>query len=237
MTSIASRFACRRASSFGALALAATLSLLAALTGRAADSAQETTPATSAVGSSAAPASSSIPLGSSSSTGIAKVTDTYKIQPQDILVVEVTNEPSIGAKELRVTARGEISFPYIGAIKVAGRTPADVQDEIKSLLEADYLVDAQVIAQVKEYRKRTVMVLGQVNRAGAVEIPPEGKLSVIEAIAGANGYTRYARKSDIEVSRAGQKSIRCSDDEQRNNPDKAIYLEDKDVVFVHESRI
>jgi protein involved in polysaccharide export with SLBB domain len=81
------------------------------------------------------------------------------------------------------------------------------------------------------------MVIGQVNRPGEVQIPPEGKLTVIEAIGFANGYTRYARKSDIEVSKKGQKSVRCSDDEQRNSPDKVLYLEHGDVVFVHESRI
>ncbi len=166
-----------------------------------------------------------------------KPSDTYKFQAQDTLLIEVVNEPSITAKEFRVSADGEISYPYIGTLKVVGRTPVDVQTEVKKLLEDDYLVSAQVIVQVKEYRKNLVSVIGQVNKPGQVEIPPERKLSVIEAISNAQGYTRLARKGDIEVSRPGQKPLRCSDEEQRNSPEKVIYLEPGDIVYVSESRI
>lgn len=239
MTFTASLFGCRRVSNlFRVLAVLWLFGSTGATAADAPDAASAAvvgTPGAPATAPATAPASSALaPAGTTSGN---KLTDTYKIQPQDILVVEVVNEPLIGPKELRVSAQGEISFPYIGTLRVVDRTPAEVQEEVKRLLEADYLVNAQVIAQVKEYRKRTVMVLGQVNRPGEVQIPPEGKLTVIEAIGGANGYTRYARKGDIEVSKKGQKSVRCSDDDQRNSPDKVIYLEHGDVVFVHESRI
>jgi polysaccharide export outer membrane protein len=233
MTFTASLFGCRRVSNL--IRVLAGL-CLSGITGTTAAESPETTAAAAASAAIAA-APLTTPLAPAGTATANKLTDTYKIQPQDILVVDVVNEPLIGPKELRVSAQGEISFPYIGTLRVVDRTPADVQEEVKRLLEADYLVNAQVIAQVKEYRKRTVMVIGQVNRPGEVQIPPEGKLTVIEAIGFANGYTRYARKSDIEVSKKGQKSVRCSDDEQRNSPDKVLYLEHGDVVFVHESRI
>lgn len=171
-------------------------------------------------------------------TSVPKSSDTYKVRAQDTLLIEVVNEPSISSKEFRVSAGGDISYPYIGTLKVADKTPLAIQMELKGLLEADYLVNAQVIVQIKEYRRRSVSVLGSVTKPGPVEIPPERRLSLIEAISGAGGYTRVARRSDIEVSRANsQKPIRCSDEEQRNSPDKIIYLEDGDVVYVPESRI
>ncbi len=103
--------------------------------------------------------------------------ESYRIQATDILVVEVVNEPQLGAKDFRVSSAGEISYPYIGPVKAAGRTTSEVQQEIKDLLEADYLVNAQVMVQVREFRKQQVSVLGQVNRPGLVNIPPERKLT------------------------------------------------------------
>lgn len=224
----ASAFACRRAIRRAGL-LALGLLLVLPSFSRAADA-----PASPAPASLPAATSTSSPSASSS----AGLTDTYKIQAQDILVIEVVNEPQIGSKEFRVSAGGEISYPYINILKVGERTPIEVQKELKRLLEADYLVNAQVIVQVKEYRKRLVSVMGQVNRPGPVEIPPERRLTVIEAISQAGSFTRLARKNDIEISRTGlQKPIRCSDEEQRNNPDKVIYLEPGDVVYIPESRI
>jgi protein involved in polysaccharide export with SLBB domain len=168
----------------------------------------------------------------------AQLTESYRIQPTDILVIEVVNEPKIGIKELRVTASGEISYPFIGAVKVVEMSPAAVQAKIKELLEADYLVNAQVIVQIKEFRKRYVSVIGQVNRPGPVEIPAERRLTVIEVISFAGGLTRLARSNDIQLTRAGRtEPMRLSLEELTRNPDKPVYVETGDVINVPESRI
>lgn len=168
----------------------------------------------------------------------AQLLETYKIQPTDILIIEVVNEPQLGPKEFRVSATGELSYPYIGALKVLDKTPAAVQAELKQLLEADYLVNAQVIVQVKEFRKRLISVLGQVNRPGPVEIPAERKMTVVEAITYAGGLTRLARSSDIQLIRAGRpEPMRFSIEELTKNPDKAVSVEPGDVIYVPESRI
>lgn len=167
----------------------------------------------------------------------AEITETYRIQPTDIVIIDVVNEPKLAGKEFRVSASGEVSYPYIGVVKAAGRTPTEVQAEIKERLEADYLVNAQVLVQVKEFRKRLVSVQGQVVRPGLVEIPAERRLSVNEAIAMAGGFTRIARTSDVQLMRVGRSEpIRFTAEELRN-PDKAVYLEPGDVIYIPESRI
>lgn len=164
------------------------------------------------------------------------LSESYHIQPTDILIIDVVNEPKLAGKEFRVSAKGEVSYPYIGAVKAADRTPTEVQEEIKRLLESDYLVNAQVLVQVKEFRKRLVSVLGQVARPGLVEIPAERKLSVNEAITIAGGFTRLARTSDIQLTRVGRSEPLRFTAEELRNPDKAIYLEQGDVIYVPESR-
>src|SRR5438132_621431 len=81
----------------------------------------------------------------------------YKIRPLDVLIVNVFDEPKLSG-ELRVSATGEISFYLLGNIKVAGRTVSEVQEQLKKQLGDDYLVDPQVIVQVKEHMKRKVNV-------------------------------------------------------------------------------
>ncbi len=169
-------------------------------------------------------------------TGFAQISESYKLQPTDILVVDVVNEPQLGAKEFRVTATGEISYPFIGAVKVVDRTTSEVQAELKRLLEADYLVNAQVIVQVKEFRKQLITVIGQVGRPGLVEIPAERKMTVLEAISVAGGVTRLARTSDIELIRAGRNEPMKFSLEDLKNPEKTIHVESGDVIHVKEAR-
>lgn len=167
----------------------------------------------------------------------AQLTDAYRIQPTDVIIIDVVNEPQLAAKEFRVGSNGQISYPFVGAVKVAARTTSEVQEEVKRLLESDYLVNAQVLVQVKEFRKQTVIVVGSVNRQGLVEIPAERKWTVFEAISAAGGFTRLARTSDIQLTRLGRNEPMRFSQEELRNPDKAVYVEPGDVIFVPESRI
>src|SRR5205809_412511 len=105
----------------------------------------------------------------------------HKIAPLDILNIDVVGEKEL-AKELRVSSSGTITFPFLGSIEVKGKSPAQVETLLKENLGKDYLVDPQVIVTVKEYRTRTVTVLGQVNKPGPILLPAEQKLDILEAI-------------------------------------------------------
>lgn len=175
-------------------------------------------------------------LGCLGATTDAQISESYKLQPTDILIIDVVNEPQLGAKEFRVSASGEVSYPFIGAVKVVDRTTTEVQTELKRLLEADYLVNAQVIVQVKEFRKQLVNVMGQVGRPGLVEIPAERKMTVLEAINVAGGVTRLARTSDIELIRHGRAEPVKYNLEELKNPEKPIYVEPGDIIHVKEAR-
>lgn len=167
----------------------------------------------------------------------AQLTDAYRIQPTDVIIIDVVNEPQLAAKEFRVGSNGQVSYPFVGALKVASRTTAEVQEEVKRLLEADYLVNAQVLVQVKEFRRQTVMVVGAVTNQGLKDIPAERKWTVFEAISAAGGFTRLARTSDIQLTRQGRNEPMRFTQEELRNPDKAVFVEPGDIIFVPESRI
>jgi protein involved in polysaccharide export with SLBB domain len=158
-----------------------------------------------------------------------------KIAPSDIIVIEVFGEKDLSG-EHRVQQSGTIKYPLLGSVEVAGKTPSAVAAMLTQLLEADYLVDPQVNVMVKEYRLRTVSVIGKVNHEGAIDLPAEQKIDILEGIARAGGFSPLANKSKIELSRNGKtKSYKFDDLKSVKDNEKKIWLEPGDVIYVHES--
>jgi protein involved in polysaccharide export with SLBB domain len=159
----------------------------------------------------------------------------HKIAPLDSIMIDVVGEKDL-SKELRVSSSGTITFPFLGSIEVKGKTPAEVENLLKEKLGKDYLVDPQVIVTVKEYRSRTVSVIGQVNKPGVIALPAEQRLGILEAIAQAGDLTKSANKNRIEVSRKGKTQKFTLDELKKDtSPDKKFWLEPGDVIYVHES--
>ena len=159
----------------------------------------------------------------------------HKIAPLDILTIDVVGEKDL-SKELRVSSSGTITFPFLGSIEVKGRTPAEVETLLKEKLGKDYLVDPQVIVTVKEYRTRTVSVIGQVNKPGVIPLPAEQKMDILEAIAQAGDLTKAAKKSGIEVSRKGKTyKFTLEELKKESDPEKKFWLEPGDIITVRES--
>lgn len=82
----------------------------------------------------------------------------------------------------------------------------------------------------------TVSVIGKVNREGAVELPAGQKISILEAIARAGGFSPAANKNKIELSRNGQMTTFKFDQLKKvADPESVTWLEPGDVIYVHES--
>jgi polysaccharide export outer membrane protein len=168
----------------------------------------------------------------------------YQIQPSDVIVVDVVGERDLEKKEFRVSSDGTISFPYLDGqeIKVADLSPADVAKTLRTLLiGAEIFVDPQILVYVREYRKRTVTVIGQVTKQGVVEFPSEQEMNILEAIGYAGGFTQLANKSAITVTRKGQQLKFNLKDWIKNagrkgdQQEKLFMLRPGDQVFVPES--
>ena len=160
----------------------------------------------------------------------------HKIAPLDIINIDVVGEKDLSKENLRVSSSGTITFPFLGSVEVKGKTPAEVEHLLKEKLGEDYLVNPQVIVTVKEYRSRTVSVIGQVNKPGNIALPAEQRMGILEAIAQAGDLAKSANKNRIEVSRNGKTQKFTLDDLKKDtNPEKKFWLEPGDVVYVHES--
>jgi len=163
----------------------------------------------------------------------------YKLQPSDVLNITVHGQPDLNTKT-RVTKDGFITFPLLGKVMAQGLTVRELEQELKSLLEKDYLVNAQVLVFIEKYNPRQVSVMGEVQKPGKYDIPPERELTLMGAIAMAEGFTKDAEVTRVRVMRSegGQKKtmeINTKDITDKGDKDKDISLEPDDIVYVPES--
>lgn len=136
----------------------------------------------------------------------------YRISPHDVLSVIVWEHPelTIPAGEFRsaettgypVSAEGNIFFPHVGSVPVAGRTPTEVRDLLTRRLE-NFVRDPQLQVLVAAYRGKRAQIAGEVVQPSAVPIT-DVPLRVQDAIALARGFTPEADPAHVTLSRGDE---------------------------------
>lgn len=123
----------------------------------------------------------------------------YEIVPNDVLNLQVFQEPDLSNEELQVDNVGNIQMPLIGEIRAAGRSPSELAEEISDRLSREYIVDPQVVVSVSEAAARFVTVEGQVTQPGVYEIDRD--YTLLSAIARAESPTDVAKLDQVVVFR------------------------------------
>lgn len=158
----------------------------------------------------------------------------YIVRPQNVLEITVYGEEDL-SKTVQLSASGEISCPLLGRVKVAGMSPAEIEEKLTELYR-EYLVKPDISVLVKEYSN--FYVYGQVVKPGAYKL--EGDVTILEAITLAGGLTAIANSDGIKVIRVegGQEQlikVKVSDITKKGDKSKDIILKPNDVVVVPES--
>ena len=157
----------------------------------------------------------------------------YRIGPEDVLHISVWKEEDLDRMVL-VRPDGGVSFPLAGDIQVSGRTPLEVQDEIRSRLQR-YVPDAEVTVSVDEISGYTVFVLGEVEEPGQHTL---GRyVDVVQALTLSGGFTPYASSRKIQILRRENGREVTFDFDFRDvsrgrNLQQNIILQSGDVVLV-----
>jgi len=113
----------------------------------------------------------------------------YILGPGDLIDVTVFELMSPGQPYVarqRISQTGQITFPYLGAIKCAGLTTRGLEEKLADMLEPDYLVDPQVAVFVSEYRNLDVSVINGVARPGVYPMTKQD-MKLLELLAMAGG--------------------------------------------------
>jgi len=129
----------------------------------------------------------------------AEASPDYRLSPNDIVQIKVFQEDELDTTA-RIAKNGKITMPLIKNAEIGGLTRQEAEQRLETQLK-EYLVRPEVTVRVVEYTKRRITVLGQVNDPGAIELPPEGDIDLLEAIGMAGGYSRIANPAKITVKR------------------------------------
>ncbi|WP_336469948.1 polysaccharide export protein EpsE [Caldimonas caldifontis] len=110
----------------------------------------------------------------------------HLLGPGDVVRIAVYQNPDLSL-ETRISELGEIAFPLIGSVNLAGRSTTSAQNEIARLLrEGNFVNNPQVSVALMQVRSAQVSILGQVARPGRYPIETAGS-KVSEMIAAAGG--------------------------------------------------
>lgn len=121
----------------------------------------------------------------------------YVIGPDDILNINVWKEPEI-SRTLPVNPDGNISLPLVGDLMASGRTPVQLQSEIKQRLLV-YFSDPEVNVSLQEAKSHKFNIVGEVEKPGSYVMTTA--LSVLDGIAVAGGLRDFAKETKIYVLR------------------------------------
>jgi polysaccharide export outer membrane protein len=74
----------------------------------------------------------------------------YRLGSGDLIAISVYDEDDLFMEE-RIHDDGVVAYPFLGEIKVGGRTVAEVEQMITRGLKGDYLLDPRVRVTIREY--------------------------------------------------------------------------------------
>jgi protein involved in polysaccharide export with SLBB domain len=155
---------------------------------------------------------------------------------------QVDPKEPLEPKALIVADTGDLEIPYLGRFPAVGKSCKQVAREIKAALEKDYYHKATVIIAVELRAKRSgaVYVVGQVRQTGPVDMPGDEQLTLSKAVLRAGGFTDYADKRHVKVTRkadvdggAGRTFlVDLTQVLEEGRTEKDLLLEPGDTIFV-----
>lgn len=138
-----------------------------------------------------------------------------------------------GVSGYTVDSKGNIDFPVLGEIHIAGMTREEVATYIKKELQSHDLIKDPVVTV--EYMNLSVAVMGEVNNPGRFSIDKDN-LTILDALSQAGDLTIYGKREKVLVLRKEEGKQRvygvnlCSAEYLYTSP--AYYLQQNDVVYV-----
>lgn len=130
----------------------------------------------------------------------------YRLGSGDLVRISVFDHPELGS-ELRVSQSGNVTFPLIGQVAVAGLSTAEVERALADrLTDGGFLRHPQVSVLVLEYESQKVSVMGQVTKPGQYSLATANR--VLDLLAQAGGLdSATAADQAILLGRDGSRNV------------------------------
>ena len=156
----------------------------------------------------------------------------YRLGPEDVIDVFVWKEPELSTTVV-IRPDGRISLPLANELEASGKTAFELQQEIAERLR-QFIAQPVVNVMVKQVNSLKISVLGEVRKPDVYRI--KNRVTVLDAIAMAGGFTDLARPNRVIVLRNGPSgpqrfklNVKQAVVDQSGAP---FYLQPLDTVYV-----
>lgn len=143
-----------------------------------------------------------------------------------------------GISGYTVDKNGDIDFPVLGQLHIAGKTREEVAAYIKGILfDGNWVKDPVVTV---EYMNLCISVLGEVNGPGRYSIDRD-QLTLLDALSMAGDLTIYGKRENVKVIRQENGKQQVYGLDLRSGEDlyhsPGFYLQQNDVVYVEPNNV
>jgi polysaccharide export outer membrane protein len=164
-------------------------------------------------------------------TQVAAKPEDYRLGAGDLIRIVVFDHDELSV-DTRISQTGNITFPLVGLVPVAGLTTRDAELLLaRRLTEGGFVKQAEVSVLVEEFQSQKVSVMGQVAKPG--QYPLDSSKKVLDLLAMAGGVLNDTAADDATLVRADGKRI-VIDLQKLFDGDPAVNygVQDGDTVFV-----
>ncbi|MGN6516237.1 MAG: polysaccharide biosynthesis/export family protein [Rhizomicrobium sp.] len=127
--------------------------------------------------------------------------ENYQLAKGDKIHVDVFNESNLSGDYV-VGPDGKITLPLAGQVQAAGLTIPQLHDSVVKTLSQGYVQQPNVT--ISSVDLRPYYILGEVNKPGKYSYEPN--LTIMDAVATAQGFTYRADKTDVFIRHAREAS-------------------------------
>jgi polysaccharide export outer membrane protein len=130
-----------------------------------------------------------------------------------------------------VDTQGNISVPYAGAIKAAGRTPTEVQQSIVNAIK-NRAIEPQAMVALATQNTSLISVLGEVNTPNRFPAQPAGE-HILDAITRGGGIKDQGYDSWVVLERKGKRAS-VPFGSLIYQPENNIWVWPDDTIYVYQ---
>lgn len=134
-----------------------------------------------------------------------------------------------------VDAKGDINFPILGTIHVAGLTTEQLQEQLTREIAKD-VENPHVRVQLINF---TVVVAGEVNKPSTIKVD-RNRFSILDALSAAGDLTPYGERSNIMLIReenGERKFVHLDLNSSDLLQSPYFYMQQNDYVYVEPNKV
>ena len=144
---------------------------------------------------------------------------------------------TVGVQIYQVNNDGNINFPVLGKLHIAGYTRIELENFLKGQIFPQYITEEPIITV--RFVNYSVSVLGEVLRPGLYQFPSEN-VNLLDALAMAGDLTIYGRRDNVLLKRVNvdgsNEFVRLNLQDKNLVLSPYFYMQQNDVIYVEPNR-